>query len=175
MAKTQENKRARRKIDWGKIRLDFVTDPTASLRSMARRYDVERCALSKRAKVEGWAEEREDFQSRAADATKRAAVEVIQTRVVEQWLRLLTDIESARRAVIEAVLEDELQEVEEVTTTQEGTTRRTRKRRRVTLDPALASNLLRAEVAALSKLTGAFESRSSRDPDLIFDPDDRFL
>ncbi|MEQ8762818.1 MAG: hypothetical protein RL885_02755 [Planctomycetota bacterium] len=168
-------KRRRRRIDWDKIRLDFVTDPTATLRSIARRHDVERCALSKRAKSEGWKEEREDFQRQAAEATKRAAIDVLRTRVVEQWQRLLTDVESARRAAVEAIIEEELQDVEEITTTQDGATRRTLKRRRIALDSTLAAGLLRAEVAALSKLSGTFDADSRETPELGYDPDDSFL
>lgn len=172
MANTKGKKR---KIDWQKTRLDFVTDPTASLRSIARRHDVERCSLSKRAKAEGWAEEREDFQRQAAEATKRAAIEALQTRVVEQWQRLLTDVESARRAAVEAILEEDLQDVEEITTIQDGATRRTLKRRRIALDSTLAGNLLRAEVAALSKLNGTIEVDSKEAPEIGYDPDDSFL
>ena len=56
-------------MDWNQIREEYITDETASYRSLAKKYEVGLKALARRARDEGWVAMREQLRDEAATKT----------------------------------------------------------------------------------------------------------
>ena len=62
-------KNGRQNYDWNTIKVEYITDPTASQRSLAKKYGVSPYQLAKKSKAESWFASRQKHQSKiVADA-----------------------------------------------------------------------------------------------------------
>ena len=65
MAK-KPKKSGRQNYDWTSIKADYVSDPTASLRSISKKYGVSMTAIAKKSKADNWFATRKETQNRIA-------------------------------------------------------------------------------------------------------------
>lgn len=56
------------KVDWRKIKAEYIRDPSTSHRSLAAKYCVSETIVSKRASAEGWAKARRDYSEKVVQA-----------------------------------------------------------------------------------------------------------
>lgn len=59
-----QKKSGRQNIDWNTIKVEYITDPTASLRKMAKKYGVSLDNLAKKSKAESWFAARKNHQNK---------------------------------------------------------------------------------------------------------------
>lgn len=100
-------------MDWQKIEIEYITDPAASYRSLAEKYEIPLSTLEKRARREKWAEQKKG----SAVSTVKKAVKAHENRqkkriekVIHLGDRLLDRLE-------EAIEEIDKQVIREVTKT----------------------------------------------------------
>lgn len=65
MAK-KPKKSGRQNYDWTSIKADYVSDPTASLRSISKKYGVSMTAIAKKSKADNWFATRKETQNKIA-------------------------------------------------------------------------------------------------------------
>lgn len=56
-------------MDWNKIKTEYITDESASYRKLAKKYGINYVTIGDRARKEGWAKERERYQTKALTKT----------------------------------------------------------------------------------------------------------
>lgn len=81
----KQQKNGRQNYDWDKIKLDYISNPSLSLKKIADKYKIRLHTVEKRSTADGWYEEKMQYQkSLAADATQR--VYAAQTEILEREL-----------------------------------------------------------------------------------------
>lgn len=82
----KQRKNGRQNYDWDKIKLDYISNPSLSLKKIAEKYKIRLHTVEKRSTADGWYEEKIRYQkSLAADATQR--VYAAQTEILERELQ----------------------------------------------------------------------------------------
>lgn len=85
-------KNGRQNYDWEKIRIDYISDPSSSLKKIADKYHIRLHTVEKRSKADNWyAEKREYQKSMSAEIKER--VYSAQTDALEQELRAVNILE----------------------------------------------------------------------------------
>ena len=56
------------KVNWRKIKTDYISDLTASYRSLAEKYKISPSLVSKRASEEGWVQARKEYSEKVVQA-----------------------------------------------------------------------------------------------------------
>ena len=89
------------KVNWRKIKTEYISDLTASHRSLAAKYGVAVSAVSKRASEEGWAQARKEYNEKVVQA-------MLQERASADARVLARFSSAAEKALerIEAALDD---------------------------------------------------------------------
>lgn len=64
MDKQKPKKSGRQNYDWASIKLDYVSDPKATLRSISEKYDISYFSVAKKSKADDWFATRKKHQSR---------------------------------------------------------------------------------------------------------------
>lgn len=59
-----QNDSGRQNHDWNTIKVEYITDPTASLRSLAKKYGVSLAHIAKKSKAESWFAARKKHQNK---------------------------------------------------------------------------------------------------------------
>lgn len=59
-------------MDWGKIKIEYITDPSSSYRSLASKYGVSASQIYNRGKTDGWVQAREQYMSKIEAKTMDA-------------------------------------------------------------------------------------------------------
>ncbi|MBQ4065980.1 MAG: hypothetical protein IJD10_07755 [Clostridia bacterium] len=59
-------------MDWQKIEIEYITDPAASFRSLAEKYEIPRSTLEKRARREKWADRKKKSAVRTVEKAVKA-------------------------------------------------------------------------------------------------------
>ena len=59
-------------MDWKTIKTEYITDESSSYRKLAKKYGVSYSAIGDKARKEGWAEEREQYQTKTISKTLKA-------------------------------------------------------------------------------------------------------
>ena len=85
-------KNGRQNYDWEKIRIDYISDSSSSLKKIADKYHIRLNTVEKRSKADNWyAEKREYQKSMSAEIKER--VYSAQTDALEQELRAVNILE----------------------------------------------------------------------------------
>ncbi|MBQ6439901.1 MAG: hypothetical protein IJJ06_07130 [Mogibacterium sp.] len=87
-------KNGRQNYDWEKIKIDYISDPSSSLKKIADKYHIRLNTVEKRSKADGWYAEKRKYQ-KSISAEIKERVYSAQTDALEQELRavnLLEDI-----------------------------------------------------------------------------------
>lgn len=99
------------RADWQAIKIEYITDPSASYRSLAEKHGVPRSTLEKRARREGWPKERQASCGRAV----RKAVKAHENRQKKRMERVVDNVDRLLDCVEQAVGELDRQLLREVT------------------------------------------------------------
>lgn len=59
-------------MDWKAIKTEYITDESSSYRKLAKKYGVNYTSIGEKARQEGWAEERKQFQTKTLSKTLNA-------------------------------------------------------------------------------------------------------
>ena len=93
MPKDQKKKTGRQNYDWNPVKHDYITDPSMSLRKVAKKYDISLDAVAHKSKAEGWFAARKEHQNKIV--TKAITeTEDIRARAIaleSDYLRMLTE------------------------------------------------------------------------------------
>lgn len=85
-------------MDWGKVKIDYVTDASTSYRSLASRYGVSATQVANRAKAEGWRHLRErhlhEIETKTMNAISSQRVEQI-VKIHDTSYALLNKLQEA--------------------------------------------------------------------------------
>ena len=82
----KQQKNGRQNYDWDHIKLDYISNPSLSLKKIAEKYKIRLHTVEKRSTADGWYEEKMRYQkSLADDATQR--VYAAQTEILERELQ----------------------------------------------------------------------------------------
>ena len=85
-------------LNWEQIRVDYITNESASYRKLAKKYGVSYTAVGDKARAEGWLKEREHYQTKTLSKTiaavsKRQASRATRLQAITD--KLLSKIERA--------------------------------------------------------------------------------
>ena len=64
MPKDQKKKSGRQNYNWNPVKHDYITDPSMSLRKVAKKYDISLDAVAHKSKAEGWFAARKEHQNK---------------------------------------------------------------------------------------------------------------
>lgn len=94
-------------MDWGKVKIDYVTDPSTSYRSLASKYGVSATQVANRSKAEGWRQLREQYlheiETKTMDALSSQRIGQI-TKIYDTSCKLLSKLQEAVEQVDSATL-----------------------------------------------------------------------
>lgn len=100
-------------MDWQAVKIEYITDPHTSYRSLAEKHGIPRSTLEKRARREGWPEERRRSLGRAV----RKAVTAHENRQKKRMERVVDNVDRLLDRVEQAVEELDRQILREVVKT----------------------------------------------------------
>lgn len=95
MAKTKEKNK---KSPWSAIKVEYITGE-ASLRTLAKKYEISESKIFRRSKKEGWAEEREAYRSEVTAEALASA----RTRAIKDQTDILTAAKTLAGEIILAL------------------------------------------------------------------------
>lgn len=138
-------------IDWIKIRSEYINTPTSYDR-LAKKYNVSRSTLSKRAKKENWVDKRagciKTAQERLSEQSVKAQMDY-QERMMQVRLKLLIKIEKAVDA-----LENQKVDVEKefINTDDDGNIKKSKLQEKTKIKGDLNSKIIKNLTSALRDL-----------------------
>lgn len=94
--------------DWRAIKKEYITDPTTSYRSLAKKYNISREALSVRGRLEGWVAERRRF----LDKTTSDLIRIEGNKTIDRAEKL--------RTAADILLDKVMQRAQDVTPEEAG-------------------------------------------------------
>ncbi len=145
---------ARKQIPWDEIRVKYTTDPTLSLRGLAREYRIDYGNLRRRAKRESWGADRERVRKQTTGRALEQATEDLAemaTRGMREALAQARQVRNAYGKRLLRGLDDEatpqtVEETQTATTANAGTSiRRSTRRKALTVDARAYAQLADAE------------------------------
>lgn len=105
------------RMDWQAVKIEYITDPEASYRSLSEKHGIPRSTLEKRARREGWPAERKASVGR----TVRKAVKAHENRQKKRIERVVGNVDRLLDRVEQAVEELDRQVLREVVKTKKIT------------------------------------------------------
>lgn len=90
----KQQKNGRQNYDWDKIKLDYISNPSSSLKKISEKYKIRLNTVEKKSKADNWYAEKRDYQ-RSVSTEVKERVYTAQTGALEQELRavnIMSDI-----------------------------------------------------------------------------------
>ena len=151
------------RVEWSKLRTEFLSSLDLSLRRLARKHGVTHQAVQRRAKREGWLKQRAEIAQDVVAAVRRTAVTELSQLAQKNAQELLRGLSKVRRRVLSdlasdldtgtATVEETVETVEVPGTARKGA-KTTRTVRRRAAHGRTAREVLKQEVELVTRLTG---------------------